>query len=151
MSDALLSRPTSGYFDFSIAENGDVVQVDFFDTAIMVSIYEEKRASSSEVALPELRRGWIGNESTPDFERGSKIWLYYQSRLTRDVINSIISAADESLGWLISQNFAIAVQSDIIIRNGAVFLIVQIQRPDSTTISRELFLWDNSGVTEAAA
>ena len=97
MSDALLDRGSSELFDFSIAENGDVVQVDFFDTAIMVSLYEEKRAGPEEVALPEQRRGWIGNESTPDFERGSKIWLYSQSRLTREVINNIISAANESL------------------------------------------------------
>lgn len=148
MSDALLTRPVNGHFDFSIAANGDVNQVDFFDTAILVSLYEEKRAASSEVELPELRRGWIGNESTPEFERGSKIWLYEQSRLNREVINNIISAANESLGWLIDQNFADAVQSDVNLQNGQVFLIVEIQRPASVTIRRELFLWDNSGITE---
>jgi phage gp46-like protein len=148
MSDALLIRPENGYFDFSIAENGDITQADFFDTAILVSIYEEKRASESEVALPEQRRGWIGNESTPDFERGSKIWLYEQSRLTRTIINSIIAAADESLAWITGESFARAIQSDVVLRNGQVFLFVEIERPDSITIRRELFLWDNSGVTE---
>ena len=148
MSDALLTRPENGYFDFDIAANGDVVQVDFFDTAIMVSIYEEKRAGAEEVPLPEQRRGWIGNESTPDFERGSKIWLYEQSRLTREVINNIISAANESLAWLVSQGFALRVQSDVNLINGQVFLIIDLKRPESITIRRELFLWNNSGITE---
>ena len=148
MSDALLIRNTSDLFDFSIAENGDVNQVDFFDTAILVSIYEEKRASGEEVALPEQRRGWIGNESAPDFERGSKIWLYEQSRLTRDVINNIIAAANESLEWLIIDQSAISVQSDVNLKNGEVFLLIEIQRPESDTIRRELFLWNNSGITE---
>lgn len=148
MSDALLTRPLNGYIDCQIAENGDVLQQDFFDTAILVSVYEEKRAAESEVALPEQRRGWIGNESTPDFERGSKIWLYSQSRLTRSVINNIISAANEALAWLVGQSFAISVQSGVNLKNGQVFLVITIERPDSITIQRELFLWDNSGVTE---
>lgn len=148
MSDALLKRPENGYFDFAISGNGDVDQVEFLDTAIQVSIYEEKRASSTEVHLPEQRRGWIGNESTPDFERGSKIWLYEQSRLTREIINNIISAANESLKWLVTESFAVSVQSDVNLRDGRVLLLIELERPDSITISRELFLWDNSGITE---
>lgn len=149
MSDAILSRPENGHFDFSIAENGDILQADFFDTAILISIYAEKRASQSEVSLPELRRGWIGNESLVDFEIGSKIWLYEQSRLTRDVMNNIINAANESLAWLISDGFAIDVVSDVNRKKGKVFLNITIQRPESITTEKELFLWDNSGVTEA--
>ncbi len=149
MSDAVLSRPENGHFDFSIDENGDILQADFFDTAILVSVYEEKRASSSEVQLPEQRRGWIGNESITNFERGSKIWLYEQSRLTREVINNIINAANESLAWLVSDGFAVGVASDVNLKKGRVFLNITIQRPASITTQKELFLWDNSGVTEA--
>lgn len=148
MSDALLVRNKEGYLDFTIAENGDIEQRDFLDTGIMVSVYENRRASSSEVDLPELRRGWIGNESTPDFERGSKIWLYEQARLNTTTINNIIAAANEALQWLIDQEFAISVQSDVNLKNGQVFLLIKLQRPDSTTIKQELFLWDNSGITE---
>lgn len=148
MSDALLVRNKEGYLDFTIAENGDIEQRDFLDTSIMVSVYENRRASSSEVDLPELRRGWIGNESTPDFERGSKIWLYEQARLNTTTINNIIAAANEALQWLIDQEFAISVQSDVNLKNGQVFLLIKLQRPDSTTIKQELFLWDNSGITE---
>ena len=149
MTDAVLNRLENQYFDFAIAENGDIEQLDFYDTAVLVSIYEHKRASSSEVLLPEQRRGWIGNESTPEFERGSKIWLYEQARLSRTVMNNIINAANESLQWLIDQGFAVGVMSDVKLESGKIFLVIQIQRPDSITTNQKLFLWDNSGVTEA--
>lgn len=147
MTDAVLSRLEDEHVDFSIDTNGDILTADFLDTAITVSIYEEKRASPSEVVLPELRRGWIGNESTPDFERGSKIWLYSQSRLTQEIANSIVSAADESLAWLVNQGFAISVISSVELINGRVILVIELQRPSSITVKKELFLWDNSGVT----
>ena len=150
MTDAVLNRPPNGHFDFAIDTNGDILQADFFDTAILVSIYERKRASESEISRPEFREGWIGNESIPDFERGSKIWLYEQSRLTRDVMNNIIDAANESLAWLMSEGFAVDIVSDVNRKKGRVFLNITIQRPESITIKKELFLWDNSGITEAA-
>jgi len=148
MTDAVLNRPKGKTWDFSIAENGDAETESFFDTAILVSVYEEKRASESEVERPELRRGWIGNESTPDFERGSKIWLYYQSRLTRSVINGIISAANECLAWLINEDYALRVVSDIDLSNGSVNLLIQTQRPNGQIDKRLLPLWDRSGITE---
>ena len=148
MSDAVLTRDAEGIYDFSIAENGDLTQADFFDTSMLVSILERARASSSEVELPELREGWIGNISTPGFERGSKVWLFGQSRLNREVMNNIESAANESLQWLIDEGYAVDVASDVDFREGSVFLIIRVQRPNSVTINRELFLWENSGVTE---
>ena len=148
MSDAVLVKNAEGIYDFTIAENGDINQADFFDTSMLVSILERARASSSEVELPELREGWIGNISTPGFERGSKVWLYSQSRLNREVINNIETAANDALAWLIDQSYAVDVASDVDLKNGKVFLIIKVQRPNSVTISSELFLWDNSGVTE---
>ena len=147
MSDAVLSRIEGGKFDFTIAANGDIEQADFLDTAILVSIYENKRATRSEVQLPQNREGWIGNESTPDFERGSKIWLYEQAKLTQEVINAIESAANESLAWLIGDGLAVSVNSDVRPKNGRIILTITIERPQSIVIQRELFLWDNSGVT----
>jgi len=151
MSDAVLSRIKGGKFDFTIASNGDILQADFLDTAILVSIYENKRASQSEVQLPQNREGWIGNESTPDFERGSKIWLYEQAKLTQEVINAIESAANESLAWLITDGLAVSVTSDVRPKNGLVILKITIERPQSIVLQKELFLWENSGVTRIAA
>lgn len=148
MTDAVLNKPEGGVWDFDIAEDGDVLVSDFFDTAILVQLKEEKRASSSEVERPENRRGWIGND--PAFERGSKIWLYEQSRLTRTVINKIIAAANESLGEFVKRGFALKVfteLTDVIFQQGAVFLRAQIQRPNGEVTIALVKLWDNSGIT----
>lgn len=147
MTDAVLSRTPGKVVDFTVGSDGDIEQADFFDTALLVSIFEEKRASASEVALPELRRGWIGNESLEGFERGSKIWLYEQARLNRDTINSIRSAAAVALQWLIDEGYAERIAVDVGLTVDSVSLIVVVTRPDSVTIRRELFLWNNSGVT----
>lgn len=150
MSDAILVRNSEGNYDFAIDSNGDIETADFFDTAMLVSLLELARASSSEVEFPEQREGWIGNISTPDFERGSKIWLFRQARFDRDVMNGIESAATESLSWLIDQSYAIDITSTVNRLNGKVFLDIKVQRPNSITTPRtELFLWEESGVTEA--
>jgi len=148
MTDAILVRPKGKTWDFTIASDGGIETESFFDTAILTSLYEEKRASSSEVERPELRRGWIGNESTPDFERGSKLWLFSQSRLTRSVINGIISAANEALAWLVEQDYALSVTSDVELSNGTVNLLIRLERPDGQIDKRLLPLWDRSGITE---
>ncbi len=147
MTDAVLNRPKDGSWDFSIDENGDIRQQDFFDTAILVAIHEERRASSSEVSVAELRRGWIGNESTPGFERGSKIWLYSQTRLTRTRINDIINAARDSFTTFIDRGFILDAFFDVLLKNGVVSLLVKLKRSENEIDSRFFPLWDNSGIT----
>jgi phage gp46-like protein len=149
MSDAVLSRPEHDYVDFTIGQDGGIVVDDFFDSAILVSIYEEKRAAVEEVEPPELRRGWMGNISNQNnFERGSKIWLYEQSRLDRDIMSAIETAADEALAWFVTDGLALSVVTKVTIASsGAINLNIQLQRPGSITINRDLFLWDNSGKT----
>ena len=69
--DACLEDLGNGAYDIQIASNGDILTQDFFDTYILVSLFSNRRANESEVLVPELRGGWIGNESTPGFEQGS--------------------------------------------------------------------------------
>lgn len=137
-------------FDLALDDEGDILTNDFFDTALLVSVFSDKRALESEVFEPERRSGWIGNEFTPGFEIGSKLWLYKQSRLTADVINSMISVVNESLQWMIDDNLAIAVSSSVLPINGRVILTIIIQRPNSKVEKRLFELWENSGVTVRA-
>ena len=50
-------------FDIALAEDGDLLTVNSFDTALKMSLFCERRASAAEEGVPELRRGWIGNEA----------------------------------------------------------------------------------------
>jgi len=106
-NDAVLKiDPLSQFYDLSIDSSGDIETSDFFDTSILYSIFGEKRASPDEVVEPQLRRGWIGN--TADFENGSKLWLFSQERITRDVLNRIQDEAAKSLQWLVNEGFAVS-------------------------------------------
>ncbi len=128
--------------------SGDIVSSDFFDTAILVSLFAEKRANESEVLEPLLRRGWIGNEVTPGFEIGSKIWLYEQSRLTNSVLNSITNAAKQALQWLVDDGFAVSIDDvEAIVTKTGINLTVTIRRPNSKVEKRHYTLWDNSALS----
>lgn len=149
MTDAVLSkRVATDTIDFSIGADGGILQDDFFDSLILVALYEERRASPSEIEAPQFRRGWQGNEATPDFERGSKIWLFDQARLTRTVINGIIAAANESLNVLVKRGYAVEVAVDIDVIEGVVNLKIDIRRTDNQIVTRFFPLWENSGITE---
>jgi len=145
--DACLKQISGDLFDLDIGVDGDILSVDFFDSAIIVSLFAERRANESEVAVSRLRRGWIGNESTPDFEIGSKIWLFEQSRLTITVLNEIIIAARDALQWLVDDGFATAIESvEAVITPNGINLEVVINRPNSEVDRRFFTLWDNTAI-----
>lgn len=149
--DAALRELPGGAYDAQISPDGDIMTADFFDTSIVVSLLSDRRANEAEVLDSRLRRGWIGNEYTPGFEGGSKLWLFEQSRLTRTVMTSIADAAREALQWLVDDGFAVAI------RNVSVNLMapsspitgirleVEIQRSISSTETRYFDLWPITG------
>lgn len=135
-------------WDISLDESGDISTEDFFDTAILVSLFAEKRALEVEVPLSNLRRGWIGNESFEnDFEIGSKIWLYEQAKATTDTLNSVNAAATDGLQWFIDQGFVQNIVVDTSFQNDALVLEVEIFRDNSEVDKRFYELWNASGVT----
>lgn len=140
MSDAVLIK-TGGIYDFQLDANGDIDTADMFDTAILMSIYCERRASASEVPISSQRRGWIGNESFDDFENGSKFWLYQQARATRTILNGIVTAVQNGLQWFVDDGIAtsVAVTAEL---NG---LTVVIERPNSNVDRRYYEIWNNTG------
>jgi phage gp46-like protein len=145
--DACLTKLDDGLYDLEIDSNGDIKTVDSFDSAIIVSLFAEKRADESEISLPQFRRGWIGNESTPNIEIGSKLWLYSQSRLTEKIKSGIENAARECLLWLVEDNFAVSIDTvkATIITEGVALEII-IRRPNSEVLKRNYTLWDNTAV-----
>lgn len=137
----------NGIYDIQIDSEGDVKTEDFLDTALLMSLFAERRATSSESPNPELRRGWIGNESTPDFEIGSKLWLYEQARITRTILNGIETAISNGLQWFIDDGLAVRIDVSSALVNGAVTVSIDIFRLSSPVEHRNLILWDNTGVS----
>ena len=135
----------ANYSDIQIASDGDIETDDFFDTAMSISLFSDRRANESEVQNSFLRRGWIGNESTPGIEIGSKIWLYEQARLTRTTLNDIATVARESLQWMVEDGYAISIDAvDAVLYNNGIRLEITITRANSKVEKRFYDLWENT-------
>ena len=90
-------------WDLEIANDGDLSLEYGFDTNLILSLFCERRASSYEVPLPWMRRGWWGNTIHDDrtHEDGSKLWLLDQSRLTVGIVNLAKTYSEDALKWLV--------------------------------------------------
>lgn len=144
MEDAILTKKAAGYYDMDIGADGDIVTRASLDTAILYSLFGERRASADEMPLPQLRRGWIGNDSTS--ENGSKLWLFTQERLTRSTLNRIEDEAKKGLSWLVSDGLAVAIDDvSAYILGGRPFLDVTIRRSRDTVDRISYDLWEMTG------
>lgn len=132
-------------YDFQIGADGDILTADFFDTAILMSLFAERRATASEMPESHRRRGWIGNESTPGFEIGSKLWLLEQARISRTVLSETETAAYNGLKWMLD-GIAVNIFTAATLSNGSIALEVIIERPSSKPDKRYYDVWDNTGI-----
>ncbi len=75
--DVKLIQDSTGLYDIDF-DNGDFDLTDGLDTAIILSIFAEKRASKTQIIEPLLRRGHFTNEfsQVENYEVGSKQWLF---------------------------------------------------------------------------
>ncbi len=145
--DAVLQELTGGTYDIKIGFDGDLETEDSFDTYITVALLTDARATESEIQDPRKRRGWIGNEHTPDFDMGSKLFLFEQSRLTRTIINQVQDAARNALQSLVDDEFALAILSvDLRVTANGVTLELEIQRTTSQVEKRFFKFWELTGV-----
>ena len=148
--DAVLQELPGGIYDLKIGFDGDLETEDTFDTAILVSLFTDARADESQVPESHRRRGWIGNENTPDFEIGSTLWVdLEQGRITRAALNRIEEGARRALQWFVDDELAVAVSDVLAISPaaGKLTLELTIQRTTSKVEKRHFELWNQTGVT----
>jgi len=148
MSDLKIIN-NQGIYDISIAANGDLATDDSFDTALLMSLFVDRRADSSEVPVPELRRGWWGNllNDIPDDENGSKLWLFDQARLTQNDVNKLDDEGNNAVQWLRDDNLVENIKTSINYdnNNGSATLTITYDIKNSATESRAYELWKNTG------
>ena len=113
MSDIKLTLNTteSGieYYDFTISSSGDFELTETLSTALLMSVYCEKRDDSIEVV--ENRGGWMGNElNDEDYEIGSLLWTKYQSALDDELAEDLNDILSEGMDWLIDEKILSEVE-----------------------------------------
>ena len=145
MIDIKLKKNNQDYYDISFNDDGDFEQVDNFDTSILLSLYTDKRADSSEVSEAVKRRGYIADQLYTSFKHGSKLWLLDQSRLNINVRNLAKTYTSESLQWLIDDSYLdnIEVKTDII-NNENININIFAKSVNNKNIW-SYSLWQNTG------
>lgn len=142
--DFAVEKGEDGLFDLVI-EDGTIKETNLFDTSILLSFFEERRADSSEVLLNFLRRGWWGSTLLEDdFEFGSKMWLLEQARLTTDILNKAISYARECFQWFIDENLLDDIEVTGELLDDRIVLTIRFFR-DSNVIATATFQrWEDT-------
>ena len=136
-----------GIVDISIdPETGDLVTTDGLETAILVSLFSDRRAYEDVVADPLERRGWIGDlvSEVPNDRHGSGLWLYEQHRLTDEVATGVRIEAEAALRWMVDDGLArrVAATAAKVPSERALDLVISVGLPDGGTTSRAFQLAD---------
>lgn len=115
-TDLVLTQDDEGIFDLVLDEGaGDFETTDGLETAIVVSLFSDRRAYAEEVADPMKRRGWIGDlvSDVPNDRHGSGLWLYEQSRSRQETVVGVRNEANQALQWMIQERLLLSTTARI--------------------------------------
>lgn len=128
-------------------EDGDLVSDEGLETAVMISLFSDKRVSEEELPTGITdRAGWWGDMfAEPATDRtGSKIWtVLNRGKATDENIALLETEVYDSLKWMVEDGVAESViafaelDDDGIVQFGA-----DILKPGEAESNRFGFLWD---------
>ena len=100
-------------------------------TAILISLFTDRRASVGDVPQGTGQRGWWGDSYAPEAgdQIGSRLWLLARSKQLPATLRQAEQYAREALQWLVddgvAQNISATAEWG---RVGLLGLVVQVQR-----------------------
>lgn len=130
---------------------GGLDERDPLGTAVVLSLFTDRRAPEGWRPEEADRRGWWGDGAVPAGENGredgSWLWLLRREAVTEENIRLARIYAEQALQWLVDENVA----SRIEVRTGAIeqprrgiWLDIEIIAPSGAQILNRKFarLWD---------
>lgn len=152
MSDiALIWNSLEGGADFAIERN-DLATDDTFETAVLLSLFTDRRVEDSET-LPEEagadRGGWWADALSPveGDKLGSRLWLLRREKQEARVLELAKLYATEALTWMLVDRIADRVTVTAEVHGtGALLLGVTIHRPGVDPLS---YRYDYSWAAQA--
>ena len=96
-------------------ENGDFVNDSTFTTALIISLFTDRRAKEED-PLPDPestdRRGWWGDglAEVQDDRIGSRLWLLSREKTIQSALIRAKQYTEEALQWLIDDGMAAKVE-----------------------------------------
>lgn len=127
------------FFDIDWTEDGDFVMSETYETTVFMSVFSERRAKDYEIALPQYRRGWIGNLLYTDgFEDGCGAWLYEQRRLIQSTINGVRDEVEKGLLWFIEDDYADQINVSAAPDDGKIRVSVVINSENQELVNTQI-------------
>lgn len=128
-------------------DGGDLASDDGLETAVLISLFSDRRASDEEVPFNEDKRGYWGdlfNDDSAD-QLGSKLWLTDRSKVSLASLVKIETYAKDSLQWMIDDGVAVSISANAEFdqnSSSSILLAIEIEKPDDQK-NRFKFFWDN--------
>ena len=136
MSDVVLAwSNAAGTGDLAV-EGADLAADDGLATAVLVSLFSDRRAEADELPPGDSdRRGWWGDGVVDDNDRiGSKLWLLRRRKREPSLPDEAAATAREALQWMLDDGVAVAVAAEGSWgERGELALDVRITLPDEST------------------
>lgn len=138
MSDlSFVIQPTKTTADIEIL-NGDFKQANYLETAVLVSLFSDRRATDDELntysrgnSKPELNRGlWIDTYRV-DIQYGSGFWLLYREKKQQETLSRFQDYSKQALQWLINDGVAKDVEAEAEFVGETLNLVVTITRENN--------------------
>lgn len=142
---ALRYSPELGGFDLVLdTVTGDLVMDDGLTTAVILSLFTDRRALPGDAGLPSAsdRRGWWGDALTPEAPLGSRLWLLAREKTTAETAARVRTYVREALEWMLRAGVAtrLTVTAEAFPADGRVEVAVAIDAPGEDTVG---YRWRN--------
>jgi len=118
----------------------DLARDDGLESAVLVSLFTDRRANPEQIRAGEDARdlrGWWGDYNPPvdGDQTGSLMWLLRREKQTRETLARARQYAEQALAWMIEDRVA----SRVIVTTeygspGTMYIEVVIERPDSSKL-----------------
>ena len=130
----------AGYGDVALA-GADLAADDGLATAVIVSLFTDRRVGADELAPGETdRRGWWADLATDDGDQiGSRLWLLDRAKTSADVPVRAAAYAREALEWMVDDGVADRVDASAEwVRPGRLRITAVVAR-GGATLYRDAF------------
>ncbi|MEQ9073339.1 MAG: phage GP46 family protein [Sandaracinaceae bacterium] len=124
--------------DLGRADDGGIEEGHELETAVLISLFTDRRVSETEVPAGTSRAGWWGDAYADEEgdEIGSRLWLL---RRGLDVPDAPVRAAEyarEALRWLVDDGLATEVEASARRLRSGVLVIEPVITLTSGTVVR---------------
>lgn len=138
-------------FNLEVA-NGDLSGDEGLETAVLISLFTDKRISDDELPTGETsKRGWWGDvfPNVDQDQIGSRLWLLERVKRTAETLRKSEDYIKEALNWLIEDGVAASIEvTSSYDENNQLIAALLIFRPGGRQ-SRFQMLWDKQELKAA--